>query len=51
MASPKQLISFIVAPIEAFSIPSPLVFDGLHDDMICCMTLVPEVIKEIATTR
>ena len=44
----KHLISFTVAPIEVFFIPSPLAFDGLHDNIIfCCTTLVLEVIKEI----
>ena len=41
----KHLISFIVAPIEVLFIPSPLAFDGLHDDKyFCCMKLVSEVI-------
>ena len=46
----KHLIFFIVAPIEVLFILSPLAFDGLHDLLyFCCITLVPEVIKENIT--
>ena len=46
----KCLISFTVTPIEVLFIPSPFVFYRLHDDIIfCCIALVPEIIKEIAT--
>ena len=46
----KCFIFFIVTPIKALFIPSSLVYDGLHYN-ICCMTLVPEVIKEITTEK
>ena len=36
----KHLIFFVVAPTEALFIPSPLVFDGLHNEIFCCMALV-----------
>ena len=46
-------ISFMVAPTEVLFIPSPLAFNRLHDDNynFCNMIVVPEVIKEIATTK
>ena len=46
----KCLISFIVAPIETLFIPSPLAFDGLHNNInFYCTTFV--LIKEIATAN
>ena len=48
----KCLISQLMANIEALFIPSPLEFDRLHDDIIfCCVTLLPEVIKEVTTAN
>ena len=50
MVSPWEVykifeVPYLVAPIEALFILSPLAFDRLHNGIIfCCMTLVPEVI-------
>ena len=46
-------ISQLVAPIEAPFVASPLGFGGLHDDInfFCHGTILPEVIKEIATAN
>ena len=38
--------------IEVLFIPSPLTFHRLHNDIIfCCLKVVPEFIKEIATAK
>ena len=44
----KHLIFFVEAPTEALFIPSPLVFDGLHNEIFCCMALV---FKKIAIAK
>ena len=46
----RCLISQLVTPIKVILISSPPEYDGLHSDtLFCYATLVPEVIKEIAT--
>ena len=47
----KWHISQLVALIEALFVASPLAFGELQDDInFCSEAILPEVIKEIATT-
>ena len=48
----KCIIFFMVVPIKVLFILSPLAFDRLCSNVnFCCMTVVPEVIKETVTTK
>ena len=48
----KWHISKLVTLIEALFVALPLGFEGLHSDIIFCHeAILPEVIKEIATTN